>query len=53
MNAVRPAGPAADRQAATAQPRQRPAWSDLFREAVYSDGPYDQGDEDDLKDTEG
>lgn len=24
-----------------------PAYTDLFREPVYPDGPYDQGDEDD------
>lgn len=45
MSAARPAGPVVDRQAATAQPR--PAWTGLFQEAVYPDGPYDQGDADD------
>lgn len=24
-----------------------PAYTDLFREPVYQDGPYDRGDEDD------
>jgi hypothetical protein len=31
----------------TATPR-KPAYEDLFREPVYVDGPYDQGDEDDV-----
>jgi hypothetical protein len=25
----------------------KPTYEDLFREPVYADGPYDQGDEDD------
>jgi hypothetical protein len=27
--------------------RPTPAYTDLFREPVYPDGPYDRGDEDD------
>lgn len=27
--------------------RPQPAYTDLFREPVYPDGPYDRGDEDD------
>jgi hypothetical protein len=29
-------------------PPPKPAYEGLFREPVYANGPYDQGDEDDV-----